>query len=128
MKSIFDLSFEELGALIAEWGQPAFRARQVWGWTYQRLAPSFAAMTDLPKPLRQKLESELAFGALTPVIDLHSHDHTTHKILFKLADDRQIETVLMRYSDRNTTCISTQAGCAMGCVFCATVKWVSIDT
>jgi 23S rRNA (adenine2503-C2)-methyltransferase len=120
MKSIFDLSFDELSALTAEWEQPAFRAKQIWGWVYQRLAPSFAAMTDLPKPLRQKLESELAFGALMPVVDLHSHDKTTHKILFKLADNRQIETVLMRYSDRNTTCISTQAGCAMGCVFCAT--------
>ena len=120
MISIFDLSFDELRALLAELGQPEYRARQVWGWVYQRLAPSFAAMTELPKALRQQLEAALQFGALTPVVDLYSADHSTHKILFNLRDGRRIESVLMRYSDRRTTCISTQAGCAMGCVFCAT--------
>jgi 23S rRNA (adenine2503-C2)-methyltransferase len=120
MTSLFDLSLDELTSLMAGWGEPAFRARQVWGWVYQRMAPSFAAMTDLPRDLRTRLEADLRFGALTPVLDLHSRDDTTHKILFRLADGQQIETVLMRYQDRYTTCISTQAGCAMGCVFCAT--------
>jgi 23S rRNA (adenine2503-C2)-methyltransferase len=120
MNSIFNLSFDELTTLLTHWGLPAFRAKQVWGWLYQRLAASFADMTDLPKDLRGRLESELLFGTLAPALDLHSHDRTTNKILFRLADGRQIETVLMRYADRYTTCISTQAGCAMGCVFCAT--------
>ncbi len=120
MPSVFDLSFDQLAALVAEWGLPAFRVKQIWGWIYQRLAGSFAEMTDLPKPLRQRLESELQFGTLTPALDLFSHDHTTNKILFRLSDGRQVETVRMRYADRRTTCISTQAGCAMGCVFCAT--------
>ncbi len=120
MKSIFEFSLDELTALLAAWGQPAFRAKQVWGWVYQRLAPSFAAMTDLPKALRQQLEAEVAYGTLLPVINAHSQDGSTNKILFRLSDGRQIETVLMRYQERNTTCISTQAGCAMGCVFCAT--------
>jgi len=120
MRSIFNLSFDELSALLAEWGLPAFRAKQVWGWIYQRLAGSFAEMTDLPKALRQQLEDNLQFGTLTPTLDLYSQDKTTNKILFRLQDNRQVETVLMRYADRRTTCISTQAGCAMGCVFCAT--------
>ncbi len=120
MISLFNLSFDQLTALLAGWGQPAFRARQVWGWAYQRLAPSFAAMTDLPKDLRQRLEAEVQFGTLSPVLDLHSRDNSTNKILFRLVDNHRIESVLMRYSDRRTTCISTQAGCAMGCVFCAT--------
>ena len=120
MPSIFNLSFDELAALITQWGLPPFRAKQIWGWLYQRLAASFADMTDLPKDLRARLEAELQFGTLTPALDLHSADNTTNKILFRLADNRQIETVLMRYADRRTTCISTQAGCALGCVFCAT--------
>jgi len=82
-------------------------------------------MTDLPKPLRQRLAGDLRFSQLTPAINLHSADGGTHKILFRLPDGRQIESVLMGYgrpqtSHRQTTCISTQAGCAMGCVFCAT--------
>ncbi len=120
MTSLFDLSLDQLGALLAAWGEPAFRARQIWGWLYQRLAPSFAAMTELPNSLRQRLSAELQFSALAPAIDLRSEDESTRKILFRLADGRQIETVLMRYHDRRTVCISTQAGCAMGCVFCAT--------
>jgi 23S rRNA (adenine2503-C2)-methyltransferase len=77
-------------------------------------------MTDLPKALRQRLSAELQFSTLTPVIDLHSTDGTTNKLLFQLADGHRIESVLMEYSRRHTACISTQAGCAMGCVFCAT--------
>jgi 23S rRNA (adenine2503-C2)-methyltransferase len=120
MSTIFDLSFDELAALTAEWGLPGFRAAQVWGWLYERLAGSFAEMTDLPRELRTRLESSLQFGGLSPAVNLTSRDRTTHKILFNLPDHRQIETVLMRYADRRTVCISTQAGCAMGCVFCAT--------
>ncbi len=120
MNFLFDLSLSDLTQLFAGWGEPAFRAKQVWGWAYQRLAPSFEAMTDLPKALRQHLSTELQFSHLTPAIDLHSTDGTTHKLLFRLADGRQIESVLMGYNQRQTACISTQAGCAMGCVFCAT--------
>ncbi|MBM4421935.1 MAG: 23S rRNA (adenine(2503)-C(2))-methyltransferase RlmN [Chloroflexi bacterium] len=120
MPSLFDLSFEQLAALLSEWGQPLYRAKQVWGWAYTRLAPSFAAMTDLPKALRELLEGQLQFSALAPALNLRSRDNSTHKILFRLRDGYQIETVLMRYRNRRTLCISTQAGCVMGCVFCAT--------
>lgn len=120
MQSVFNLSLGELSELVGRWGLPGFHAGQIWGWVYQRRAAAFAEMTDLPKDLRRRLETELEFGSLAPAVTLHSRDQTTHKILFRLPDGRQIETVLMRYADRRTVCISTQAGCAMGCVFCAT--------
>lgn len=122
MVSIFDLSRPALTDLLAEWGEPAYRAGQVWDWLHIRLAGSPAEMKNLPKPLREQLAGRLSFNSLTPIADLRSaeRDGATRKLLFRLPDGRQIETVLMRYAKRRTACISTQAGCAMGCVFCAT--------
>jgi 23S rRNA (adenine2503-C2)-methyltransferase len=120
MTPLFDLSLEQLTALITQWGEPAFRAKQVWGWTYQRMAGSFEDMTDLPKELRTRLKNEIRFSRLNTVVHQVSKDQSTEKFLFALADNKKIESVLMRYDERNTACISTQAGCAMGCVFCAT--------
>ena len=102
------------------WGEAAFRAKQIWEWLYVRLVDSYEAMTSLPKPLRDRLEAAHPLGRLTPKVDLLSSDGWTRKILFALPDQAQIETVLMEYDTRNTVCISTQAGCAMGCTFCAT--------
>lgn len=118
--SIFDLSFDEVLTLVAGWGEPAFRARQIWEWLYHRLADSFDAMSNLPRPLRERLAAEFASTCLTPRIDLLSTDGWTRKILFALPDGREIETVLMGYDKRRTACISTQAGCGIGCPFCAT--------
>lgn len=116
----FDLTFDQLRAQLAEWGTPAYRARQVWQAVYRDLAPSLEAISTLPKPLRQQLAAAFAFGTLTPTTELRSSDGQTRKQLFHLPDGRAIEAVLMGYAQRRTTCISTQAGCAMGCVFCAT--------
>lgn len=77
-------------------------------------------MSDLPPALRSRLEESFDFSGLVPEVDLRSADGTTEKILFRLADGKQIETVLMRYARRRTVCLSTQAGCGMGCSFCAT--------
>ncbi|HLF25601.1 MAG TPA: 23S rRNA (adenine(2503)-C(2))-methyltransferase RlmN [Anaerolineae bacterium] len=118
--SLFDLNFDELQQLIADWGEPAFRARQIWDWLYLRLADSYGAMSNLPRALRERLAAEFAYTRLTPRIDLLSTDGWTRKILFELPDGKQLETVLMGYENRRTVCISTQAGCAMGCPFCAT--------
>lgn len=118
--SLYDLSFDQLQAHLTEWGQPAFRARQVWDWLYVRLADRYDAMTNLPKVLRDRLGAEYPIGRLTPKIDLLSSDGWTRKILFALPDGAQIETVLMDYETRETVCVSTQAGCGMGCTFCAT--------
>jgi 23S rRNA (adenine2503-C2)-methyltransferase len=118
--SIFELTFDELQTLVAGWGEPVFRARQIWEWLYRRLADSFDAMSNLPRSLRERLAAEFAPARLAPRIDLLSTDGWTRKILFGLPDGKEIETVLMGYHKRRTACVSTQAGCGMGCPFCAT--------
>ncbi len=120
LSSLYDLTLDQLQALLKDWGEPAFRARQVWEWLYIRLVDSYDAMTNLPKSLRERLAAAYPIGRLAPQIDLLSSDGWTRKILFRLPDRAQIETVLMEYDTRNTVCVSTQAGCAMGCTFCAT--------
>ncbi len=117
---IYDLDFEELKALITGLGEPAYRAQQVWQGVYQNLWESPEAFSNLPKALREKLASEIRWAALVPETVLQSRDGETVKTLFRLDDEYRIEAVLMRYEERRTLCISTQAGCAMGCVFCAT--------
>jgi len=117
---IFDLDLPELESFFAEWGEPAFRAKQLWHGLYQQLWNSPDQFTNLPKPLRERLTERFRFSALTPEHTLQSSDQQTEKILFRLPDNYAIETVLMRYDTRRTLCISSQSGCAMGCVFCAT--------
>ncbi len=117
---LFNLSLDELKKVVADWGAPAFRAKQVHEWMYKKLASSYDEMTDLPKKLRDKLKEEISFTHLAPLIDKLSSDGWTRKILFALPDNSQIETVLMGYNTRRTACISTQAGCGLGCTFCAT--------
>ncbi len=117
---IYDLSMEDLTAALAAWGEPAFRARQIWQGLYRHLWSSPEEMSDLPLALRRRLAESFRFAALTPLGSLRSKDGETEKFLLALDDGHQIEAVLMRYERRRTACISTQAGCAMGCPFCAT--------
>lgn len=120
MINLYDLSFDEVTALLADWGEPGFRAKQLWGWLYDRRVGTFEAMTNLPSALRERLTAEATLGVLDSVTEQSSGDGTT-KRLYRLPDGQLIESVLMPYDDdRRTACISTQAGCAMGCVFCAT--------
>jgi 23S rRNA (adenine2503-C2)-methyltransferase len=123
---IYDLDLPGLTKLLKEWKEPAYRAKQVWQGLYQHFYDSPEQFTTLSKPLREKLK-ELDFIGITPSLIQDSSDGQTRKTLFKLPDRPLIEAVLMRYdpdssaaSGRRTLCISTQAGCAMGCVFCAT--------
>lgn len=125
--NLLDLSKEELQTLLADWGEPRYRADQIWGWLYRRFAATPEEMTDLPTSLRARLAGETRLDLLTPLTTLDSRDGQTRKTLFRLwargsplENDAQIEAVLMRYDRRRTLCISTQAGCAMGCPFCAT--------
>ncbi|HZY45924.1 MAG TPA: 23S rRNA (adenine(2503)-C(2))-methyltransferase RlmN, partial [Anaerolineae bacterium] len=118
--SLFDLNFDQLQTLMSEWGESSFRAKQIWDWLYVRLADRYGVMSNIAAPLKERLKIEFPFNRLTPKIDLLSSDHWTRKILFTLPDGAQIETVLMDYDSRHTVCVSTQAGCAMGCTFCAT--------
>jgi len=117
---LFDLTLSELEELLTGWGEPTFRARQIYDWLYVKCASDFDEMSDLPKKLRDKLKNETGLSRLTPTADRLSSDKWTRKILFNLPGDSQVETVLMGYHSRRTACISTQAGCGLGCTFCAT--------
>jgi 23S rRNA (adenine2503-C2)-methyltransferase len=125
--SILDYNQDQLADLLAGWNEPRYRARQVWEWLYRKLADDPAQMTNLPKSLRQRLAAETTIDPLVLRYSQHSTDRQTVKWLFALPDGQTIETVLMLYSGeaglhegRRTVCISSQAGCAMGCTFCAT--------
>jgi 23S rRNA (adenine2503-C2)-methyltransferase len=120
MRLIYDLSLPDIVSLVTEWSEPAYRAHQIWEGLYRHFWSSPDQFTNLPSSLRTKLSENLQFQALIPVKTLNSSDGQTVKTLFRLQDGKAIEAVLMRYEKRNTLCISTQAGCAMGCVFCAT--------
>lgn len=135
---IYDLDRAAIAALIQEWRQPDFRATQIWQGLYQHLYDSPDEFSNLPTSLRQRLAKEFTFTPIKVKTYLDSSDGFTRKTLFELPDGNLIEAVLMRYGDpadnpqiaasptgrgaknRRTLCISTQAGCAMGCVFCAT--------
>ena len=120
LTNLYNLRFDELTDFITTLGQPKFRTQQVWDWMYKRYALDFEAMGNIPKALRTQL-AETATLQIGEIVDeLFSSDGRTKKVLFKLPDGQFIETVLMKYEKRRTLCISTQAGCAMGCVFCAT--------
>ena len=119
---LLDLTRDELIAQLAAWDQPAYRAGQVRQWLYKQVALDPAEMTNLPAALRARLAGESQIELLSPVTETASRDGQTTKALFRLHDGQLIETVLMRYNRRNTVCISSQAGCAMGCTFCATAK------
>ena len=117
---VYDLDFPALTQLVKDWGEPAFRAKQIWQGLYKNIWVSPEEFSNLPKSLREKIAKNLRFDILTPTLKLDSTDGQTRKTLFKLPDGRQVEAVLMRYDRRRTLCISTQVGCAMGCTFCAT--------
>ncbi|HEY1650335.1 MAG TPA: 23S rRNA (adenine(2503)-C(2))-methyltransferase RlmN [Acidimicrobiales bacterium] len=116
MPAPYDITRDELSGLLA--GEPAYRARQVWEGLHVRVQRP-EEMTELPAPLRATLEAALP-SSLREVSQRSADDGETTKWLWSLADDATVETVLMRYPDRVTVCVSTQAGCAMGCQFCAT--------
>ena len=120
MINLYSLNKTQITALLTEWGYPRFRVNQVWAWLYEHLAPSFESMTDLPSALRERLTAEASLGSLTIAAEQASKDGTLKRV-YQMPDGQLIESVLMPYDDdRRTACISTQAGCAMGCVFCAT--------
>ncbi len=115
------MDLDRLDSLLAERGQPAFRAGQVWEWL-ARGARSYDEMTNLPADLRETLAAELPLSTLALETEAHSRDGT-EKALFQTADGRPLETVLMRYRDgRRSLCLSSQSGCPLTCTFCATGK------
>lgn len=109
-------TYKELEELFSSWGEPKYRAKQVFEWISRGVNP--CNMTNIPKSLREKLDT-LPFGTVEIVKRLVSQKDGTVKYLFKLFDGNLIEGVLMKYKYGNTLCISTQVGCNMGCAFCA---------
>jgi 23S rRNA (adenine2503-C2)-methyltransferase len=118
--SLYELELHELAEFLEDIGQPAYRARQIYGWAYDRLETSWDPVTVLPKDLRAELEDALPITTLTPVREVEADGGDTIKLLFRTHDGQHLETVLMFYSDRVTVCVSCQIGCAVGCSFCAT--------
>ncbi len=118
--SLVGLPAEEIAELPALAGQPAFRGRQVAQWIYQKGARTFDEMTNLGQRLRRELSAVYSLDRLDVLATKHSADNFAQKFLFATADALHIEAVLIRVATRDTLCISTQAGCAFGCRFCAT--------
>jgi len=117
---LYDLTRDELTKRVTSWGFSAVHAARIWRFLYWECAGSLTAMAELPARVRTRLEGETCLGVLPVACETDSRDGFTRKFLLSLADRRQIETVLMRFTGRVTACVSSQAGCAMGCVFCAT--------
>ena len=117
---IFDLDYSHLVKIVSDWNEPAYRAAQIWQGLYQHLWNDPSQFTSLPKNLRDRMGIDFSFANLQPQQTLYSSDGETTKTLFHSSNHKTVEAVLMRYKSRRTLCISTQSGCAMGCVFCAT--------
>src|SRR5436309_6727442 len=119
---ILSLSATELEKWIADHDAPEYRRKQVWTWL-ARGASSFGAMRDVPKALRDELDREFRITSLKPVARTDADSGLTTKTLYELDGGHTVEAVVMRYSERSTLCISSQAGCPVGCPFCATGKF-----
>ena len=120
MNNFYDLSFNEIDAFVKEKNEPAFRARQIWEGVYQLHYTSWGQFSSLPLSLRENLETSFSLKSLIKSDSIFSKDLQTEKVLFQLSDFNFIESVLLRKDDRLTLCISTQSGCPVGCIFCAT--------
>jgi 23S rRNA (adenine2503-C2)-methyltransferase len=118
--NLYNLTRPQLAELIASWGGRPVHAARLWRYVYREGVVEVDAMAELPARLKDRLSAEAAITPLATVCETDSDDGLTRKYLLGLSDGQQIETVLMRFCGRVTACLSSQAGCALGCVFCAT--------
>ncbi len=118
--NLYDLTREQLRLQLVRWELNPVHVARLWNYLYIELAASLEAMPELPPKLRARLAAETQLGVLPTALETASGDGFTHKYLLALEDAEKIETVLMRFTGRVTACVSSQVGCAMGCVFCAT--------
>ena len=116
---IKSMTIDELEELLVSMGDKKFRGKQIFSWLHEKLVVSFDDMTNLSKPLREKLEEKCRITALKAETVQVSKIDGTSKFLFELYDGNLIESVLMKYHHGNSVCISSQVGCRMGCRFCA---------
>jgi 23S rRNA (adenine2503-C2)-methyltransferase len=119
LTALLGLDTKELRALVQEEGEPAYRGNQLAEWIYRRGASTFEEMTNLPDTLRVRLRKKYEVGRSQEVTAQHSRDGTA-KLLVEMCDGARVETVGLPYADRFSCCLSTQVGCPVGCVFCAT--------
>ena len=117
--NLLDLDLEGLAGYCEELGEKRFRATQLFRWIHQKGASGFEQMTDLAQSLRQKLTTRACIQAM-PVISCHESTDGTIKWLFDAGDGNAVEAVFIPEEDRGTLCVSSQAGCAVGCRFCST--------
>lgn len=120
-RHFLSLSVEDFQILMKELGQPTFRAKQIIEWIYLKKVSSPDEMSNIPQKLRENLKEHLDFFLPKIVSTQESKDQTT-KILFETKSQEQFETVIIRYADRTSLCVSTQLGCKLGCKFCMTGK------
>jgi 23S rRNA (adenine2503-C2)-methyltransferase len=118
LQPVLDFGFDQLAAWLKERGYPGHHARQVKRWLLMNRAESFEQMSDLPKRLRTELAENFTVFSTQVAAHQEAKDGT-HKLLVKLRDGEHVECVLLQEEERRTVCISTQVGCGMGCVFCA---------
>ncbi len=118
--NLYDLTREQLRLQLVRWELNPVHVARLWNYLYIELAASLEAMPELPPKLRARLAAETQLGVLPTALETASGDGFTHKYLLALEDAEKIETVLMRFTGRVTACVSSQVGCAMGCIFCAT--------
>ena len=118
--NFYSLSREEVAQTLQDAGEPAFRADQVWQAVYKSQWEDPNQFFNIPNSTRKYLADHFSFRSLSPARSLVSSDKLTEKSLFITSSSSALETVLMRYENRRTLCISTQSGCAIGCVFCST--------
>ena len=114
-------SYEGICDLMKAWGQPRFRAKQVVQWLYQKGVSSYDEMSNLPAALKERLSEEAPLHR-AQIVDKQVSEDGTRKYIVAFADGASAEMVAIPADDRLTVCFSTQVGCAMGCIFCATGK------
>lgn len=119
MKNLRDFTYEELLEEVRALEEKPYRAEQIYGWVYRKCASSIDSMTDISKVLRERLKESYAIEGVN-VLDVRTSFDGTRKFLSELADGSRIESVLIPEGDRLTLCVSSQAGCALGCRFCMT--------
>lgn len=116
--SLAGLNPQQCAALVAELGEAPYRSRQVFDWVHRKDARDYETMTNVPKALREKLAAHIPVRA-SRIAKRHRGNDTTTKLLVELVDQTSVECVLIPEGDRATACISSQVGCGVGCIFCA---------
>ncbi|MDR0821075.1 MAG: 23S rRNA (adenine(2503)-C(2))-methyltransferase RlmN [Oscillospiraceae bacterium] len=122
MIDILSLELSDIEQALLDLGEKKYRAKQIFVWLHKKQAVTFDEMSDLPEALRVKLTQKYTISRIFPQTVLTSRKDDTAKILYCLPDNEHVETVIMRYKYGDTLCVSSQVGCKMGCVFCASGK------